>query len=268
MESLGYKASPMTIDSRLPQMMTIKDSASTTATFAGRPTILLVEDEPDIAAVMRLNLERAGLMVEWSGSGEEALDRLEQPGIDLVLLDVILPGVDGHGVCQQIRANQDTKSIPVIMVTSLTEESDMIVGLGLGADDYIRKPFSGPELVARAKAAIRRGRNKNQPSDESDLLTLGDLQVDNARHACTISGDQVPLTMAEYRLLHFLMINPESAFTRQELLPHVVGEGVYVIDRNIDVHVRNLRKKIGDYAVCVVTVRGIGYRFDAHNFRG
>ncbi len=249
-------------------MMTTKDSVSTRAISAGRPTILLVEDEPDIASVMRLNLERAGLTVEWAGSGEEALERLEQPGIDLVLLDVILPGVDGHGVCQQIRSNNETKGIPVIMVTSLTEESDMIVGLGLGADDYIRKPFSGPELVARAKAAIRRGRNKSRSTDESELLTLGELQVNNARHACTIAGEQVPLTMAEYRLLYFLMVNPESAFTRQELLPHVVGEGVYVIDRNIDVHVRNLRKKIGPYAVCIVTVRGIGYRFDANNFSG
>ncbi len=227
-----------------------------------RATVLLVEDEPDIASVVRLTLERAGLAVEWCETGEKALERVSEPGIDLVLLDIILPGVDGHYVCQQIRTRNETRDLPIIMVTSLTEEPDMVVGLGLGADDYIRKPFSGPELVARAKAALRRGRKTAEKVQDSTLLVNGELQVDHARHACSISGEIVPLTLAEYRLLHFLMSNPGRAFTRQELLPHVVGEGVRVIDRNIDVHVRNLRRKIGDYASSIVTVRGIGYRYE------
>ncbi len=245
-------------------MMTAKGPASMTADRLRRATILIVEDEPDIASVMRLSLERAGLAVEWAGSGEAALERLSDPGVDLVLLDIMLPGMDGHAVCQQIRTRENTQDIPVIMVTSLTDEPDMIVGLGLGADDYIRKPFSGPELVARSKAALRRGRqSSSQPAPDEGSLKIGKLLVDHARHACLIDGSEVPLTLAEYRLLYFLMSNPGNAFTRQELLPHVVGEGVYVIDRNIDVHVRNLRRKIGAYAACVVTVRGVGYRFEA-----
>lgn len=228
-----------------------------------RATVLLVEDEPDIASVMRLTLERAGLDVEWCGSGEDALTRLEDPGVSLVLLDIMLPGIDGHAVCQQIRTNEDTRDLPVIMVTSLTDEPDIVVGLGLGADDYIRKPFSGPELVARAKAALRRGRHNAAETQEKDIHRIGDLEINHARHACTIAGEVIQLTLAEYRLLHYLISHPGHAFTRQDLLPHVVGEGVYVIDRNIDVHVRNLRRKIGDYAPCIVTVRGIGYRFEA-----
>lgn len=247
--------------------MTAKRQGFTPARNLDRPTILLVEDEPDIASVMQLTLERAGLDVEWCGSGEEALDRLLSPGIGLVMLDVILPGIDGHAVCQEIRSRPTTKHLQVIMVTSLTEEPDLIVGLGLGADDYVRKPFSGPELVARAKAALRRSmRQDDRRESVGGNLSIGDLEIDVDRHACSVAGSVVPLTMAEYRLLLFLMSNPDRAFARQELLPHVVGEGVYVIDRNIDVHVRNLRRKIGKYAGCVVTVRGVGYRFDAAQY--
>ncbi|MFT7617123.1 MAG: DNA-binding response OmpR family regulator [Planctomycetota bacterium] len=249
-------------------MMAVRRPETASIRNVDRPTILLVEDEPDIASVMRLTLERAGLDVEWCGSGEEALERLVNPGIGLVLLDVILPGIDGHAVCQEIRSHEMTKNLQIIMVTSLTEEPDLIVGLGLGADDYVRKPFSGPELVARAKAALRRRmRHDDWPGQaHQHNLSIGQLEIDASRHACSIEGKVVPLTMAEYRLLQFLMSNPGRAFTRQELLPHVVGKGVYVVDRNIDVHIRNLRRKIVEYAPCVVTVRGVGYRFDAAQY--
>ncbi|MCA9322318.1 MAG: response regulator transcription factor, partial [Planctomycetes bacterium] len=149
-----------------------------------------------------------------------------------------------------------------IMLTSLVEETDMIVGFELGADDYVRKPYSAAELVARTRAALR---CRSQLSSQNDrrVLRFGSLEIDAARHRVQVDGQTTHLTLAEYRLLLFLASNFGQAFTRQELLPHVVGEGVFVIDRNIDVHVRNVRKKLGPSAHYIVTVRGIGYRFDA-----
>ncbi|MCB9831769.1 MAG: response regulator transcription factor [Planctomycetes bacterium] len=224
--------------------------------------ILLVEDEPDIAEVIRLTLSREGYEIIWASDGDTALARLADGDIDLVLLDILLPGIDGHDVCRQIRGDSSLRHLPVIMLTSLTEETDMVVGLGVGADDYVRKPFSAPELLARVRAHLRRAMMGETGSGEGDMLRAGDLVIDARRHVCSLRGETVPLTLAEFRLLHFLMANQERAFTRHELLPKVVGEGVYVIDRNIDVHVRNVRKKIADYARCIVTVRGVGYRFE------
>ncbi len=240
-------------------------NASSPSQAAPAARILLVEDEPDIAEVIRLTLVREGLAVECVAEGEPALARLEEGGIDLVLLDILLPGIDGHDVCRRIRGDLALARLPVIMLTSLTEETDMVVGLGVGADDYVRKPFSGPELVARVRAHLRRaaqGRENGQSAGDAEFVRVGDLTIDSKRHVCTIGRKTIPLTLAEFRLLQFLMNNQERAFTRHELLPNVVGEGVYVIDRNIDVHVRNVRKKIGDYAACIVTVRGVGYRFE------
>ena len=227
-----------------------------------RGNILLVEDEPDIARVIRLNLEREGFKVDWVKSGEEGLARVDEGGVDLLLLDIILPGIDGHEVCRTVRSNAATERMPVIMLTSMTEETDIVVGLRMGADDYVKKPFSGMELVARVKAAIRRAGGGDGTPPEERSIVCGSLELNPSRHAVSIDGEPVALTLAEFRLLHFLMANQGRAFTRQELLPKVVGEGVYVIDRNIDVHVRNVRKKLDRYAKSIVTVRGVGYRFD------
>ncbi|MEZ6195926.1 MAG: response regulator transcription factor [Planctomycetota bacterium] len=230
-----------------------------------KETILLVEDEPDVAQVIRMNLERSGYVVDWCTSGEEALERVGRGGVDLALLDIVLPGgLDGRDVCRSIRADAENAKMPVIMLTSLTEETNIVIGLGAGADDYVRKPFSGLELVARVKAALRRtrGQREGDASRREAPLTVGELSLDPKRHAVTISGETVGLTLAEFRLLHHLMAHEGRAFTRQELLGQIVGEGVQVIERNVDVHVRNLRRKIGDYANNVVTVRGVGYRFD------
>jgi len=237
---------------------------SMTATSRKGKLVLLVEDEPDIAEVIRLTLERDGFQTEWCPTGEQALERIrsERDDVDLVMLDIILPGIDGHEVCRRIRSDEKLEDLPVIMLTSLTEETDMVVGLGMGADDYVRKPFSGPELVARTRAALRRQR-RPEPNSEGRIITIGPLEIDPDRHGVRVDGKNVHLTLAEYRLLYFLACNPGRAFTRQDLLPHVVGEGVYVIDRNIDVHVRNVRKKVGPCSRYIVTVRGIGYRFEA-----
>lgn len=233
---------------------------STTAT---KRRILVVEDEPDIAEVIRITLSAEGYDVEWVANGEDAITALENERINLILLDIILPGMDGHEVCRRLRSNSKTEQLPVIMLTSMTDETDMIVGLGMGADDYVRKPFSGPELVARVRAALRRASGSDALEPQDRPIVVDGLEIDPRRHTVRVEGKSVALTLAEFRLLHFLIANEGRAFSRQELLPHVVGEGVYVIDRNIDVHVRNVRRKLEDHASHIVTVRGVGYRFDS-----
>lgn len=230
-------------------------------------TILLVEDEPDVAQVIRMNLERSGYAVDWCTSGEEALQRVGRGGVDLAILDIVLPGpLDGRDVCRSIRADGRFGSLPIIMLTSLTEDTNIVIGLGAGADDYVRKPFSGLELVARVKAALRRSQlgshDDAEEQEEQARLVAGAIELDADRHVVAIDGRHVSLTLAEFRLLHFLMANEGRAYSRQEMLKEVVGEGVQVIERNIDVHVRNIRRKIGESASHIVTVRGIGYRFD------
>ncbi len=229
-------------------------------TATKKKVVLLVEDEPDIAEVLRMTLEKEGFRMDWCASGEQALERVRQGGVDIVLLDILLPGVDGHEVCRRIRKDVATADIPVIMLTSLTDETDLVVGLDMGADDYISKPFSNKELLARIRAALRRtGRSTVAPRR---VIRAGALEIDADRYGVRVAGKSVHLTLAEFRLLYYLARHPGRAFGRAELLPHVVGEGVYVLDRNIDVHIRNIRMKLGEAANYIVTVRGIGYRFE------
>ena len=228
------------------------------------PMVLFVEDEPDIAQVVQVALKRAGFRVEWVDNGEDARRKLSVGGIDLLLLDLILPDIDGFTLAREVRSNESLTGLPVIMLTSRTEEEDVVRGLEEGADDYITKPFSPKELVARVRAALRRVREADGPVDEKRAVQFGTLQIDPVRHVVEVEDHAVPVTLAEFRLIHFLMKNEGRAFTRKELLPHVVGEGVQVIDRNIDVHVRNVRKKLGPCSSHIVTVRGVGYRFDAN----
>lgn len=229
-------------------------------------TILLVEDEPDVAEVIRMNLERSGYAVDWCSNGEDGLERLQRGGISLVILDIMLPDTDGRDVCRAIRRDSENESLPIIMLTSLTEDSNIVVGLGAGADDYVKKPFSGLELVARVKAAMRRGKLSQEARDaEADVISAGELRLDSDRHVVSVNDEPIGLTLAEFRLLQFLMRNQGRAFQRRELLTSVVGEGVQVIERNIDVHIRNIRRKLGRAADSIVTVRGVGYRFDAQD---
>ncbi|MEE9391547.1 MAG: response regulator transcription factor [Planctomycetota bacterium] len=229
-----------------------------------KETILLVEDEPDVAEIIRRNLERSGFQVDWCSNGEEGLARVRRGGVDLAVLDIMLPGMDGRELCRSIRSDEGNVNLPIIMLTSLTEDQNIVIGLGAGADDYVKKPFSGLELVARVKAALRRGKLIGNAGDEKEggKIRVGDLVLDPGRHVVTLSDETVNLTLAEFRLLQFLMQNPGRAFKRRDLLTSVVGEGVQVIERNIDVHVRNIRRKLGSCAKNIVTVRGIGYRFD------
>lgn len=223
-----------------------------------RSRIVIVEDEPDIIEVMTYNLGRDGFRVSAVERGNEALDVVRNQSPALVILDLMLPGMDGLSVCRQLKADSLTREIPIIIVSAKGEESDVVIGLGLGADDYLAKPFSPRELLARVRAVLRRGPLSQDEAGER--IVIRDLVIDTSRHEVWLLDEPVPLTATEFKLLYQLAANPGRAFTREQLLNRVVGEGVVVVDRNIDVHVRAVRRKLGAYAELIQTVRGVGYR--------
>ena len=222
-------------------------------------TILVVDDEPQIVRFVRAYLEDAGYRVVTASDGQEALfvARHEKP--DLVILDLMMPGMDGWDFIRRYRRERDT---PVIVLTARVEETDQVLGLELGADDYVTKPFSPRALVARVRAVLRRVQAGLAPPA---ILRGGDVVLDREAHTVTASGREVSLTPTEFNLLEVLMITPGRAFTRAELLDRVLGGEAYVFDRTIDAHVKNLRRKIEPDPARprhVVTVRGVGYKFD------
>ena len=225
-----------------------------------KPLIIVVEDEPDIREIMLYNLRREGYEAEGFESGSEGLEAIRAKQPNLVILDLMLPGMDGLTVCQQVRAEAAIKATPIIIVSAKEEESDVVIGLGLGADDYVPKPFSPRELLARVKAVLRRSQQAGQ-GDQHERVVIGDLIIDLEKHSVTVDGQLVKLTATEFKLLYQLASHPGRAYTREQLLNRVVGDGVVVVDRNIDVHIRAVRKKIGSYADHIQTVRGVGYRF-------
>ena len=221
--------------------------------------ILVVEDEADLLEAVSFALKKEGLTPIRASSGEQALERIEEATPDLVLLDLMLPGIDGIEVCRRLRSDERTARVPIIMVTAKAEETDAIIGLGVGADDYVRKPFGLKELVARVRAVLRRA---EEPQDsEPRMLTAGELEVDPARHEVRISGRPVILTATEFRLLYPLVRNRGRVYTRAQLLDQSVGADVIVVERNIDVHVSALRRKLGELGLQIETIRGVGYRF-------
>ena len=222
--------------------------------------ILVVEDEGDLREVLAYNLTRERFRVYTARDGATAWDLLLQKKPDLVLLDLMLPDTDGTDFCRKIRAHETLRRTPVIMLTAKGEESDIVLGLGVGADDYVTKPFSVKEVVARVQAVLRRGADAaDMPSTR--LLAYGPLTVDPDRHEVRLEGSPVRFTATEFRLLHFLAKRPGRVWTRDELLRRVLGEEVIRVDRNIDVHVRAIRKKLGAHRDFIETVRGVGYRF-------
>lgn len=225
-----------------------------------KPVVLIVEDEAPLVTMLRYNLEKEGFEVCEAGDGEEALIQIAERKPDVVLLDWMLPLVSGLEVCRRIRRTPETRSIPVIMLTARSEESDRVRGLDSGADDYVVKPFSPSELVARLRAVIRRA----QPNAGEELLQFADVTMDLAAHKVTRAGKGVHLGPTEFRLLRHLMRHPGRVFTREQLLDAVWGHDVYVEARTVDVHIRRLRKALnaeggGDI---VRTVRSAGYAID------
>lgn len=221
-------------------------------------TILLVEDEPAIQELIAANLMRAGHHVVRASDAETAQRIVRDALPDLVLLDWMLPGMSGVEFARRLRAEERTRGIPLIMLTARGEEQDKVSGLEAGADDYITKPFSPRELVARLKAVLRRA----GPTDGEAPIEVGGLLLDPISHRVTIDGKPAEMGPTEYRLLQFFMTHQERAYTRGQLLDQVWGGNVYVEERTVDVHIRRLRKALGDaYENLVQTVRGTGYRF-------
>ena len=222
-----------------------------------KPVILLVDDETDLLTLLRYNLERAGLEVLAAPDGEEALTIVSERRVDLVLLDWMMPHMSGIEVCRQLRRKPATRNIPIIILTARGEEADRIRGLDTGADDYVSKPFSTDELVARIRAVLRRVR----PALAEECLAFGDIEMDLAAHRVTRGGRGVRLGPTEYRLLRHLLEHPGRVFSRDQLIDAVWGHDIYVDTRTVDVHIRRLRKALNDggQADVIRTVRSAGY---------
>ncbi len=233
--------------------------------------ILVVEDETDICELLQYVLEREGFQVTCVNNGMEALELAGNKAFTLAVLDIMLPGMDGLTLCRKLRENQATRRMPIVMLTARSEESDVVVGLEVGADDYLTKPFSPKELVARIRAVLRRVNDRDadgpaatltKPVQAQDpgMVTLGQVAIDPTRHTVKVRDVAVQLTLAEFKLLALLMSRPGRVFSRDQILEQISGSDVYVIDRNVDVHIRAIRKKFGDDAEFIQTVRGVGYK--------
>ncbi len=223
-----------------------------------RERILVVDDEEDILELVTFNLVKEGYQVVTAASGEEALRQTKHGTPDLILLDLMLPGLDGLDVCRELKNNVDTGHIPIIMLTAKTEDADIVSGLELGADDYITKPFSPRVLLARLKAVLRR--RKLEAAPESPLV-VHDIAIHLDRHEVLVKGNPIPLTATEFSILHFLARRPGRVFTRDQIITAVKGDDYPVTERSVDVQIVGLRKKLGAAGDCVETVRGVGYRF-------
>lgn len=223
-----------------------------------RNKIVVIEDEPDIVEVVSYNLKREGYQVLTAERGDEGLNLVRNQSPSLVILDLMLPGMDGLSVCQQLKSDPIIKDIPVVIISAKGEESDIVIGLELGADDYLAKPFSPRELIARIRAVLRRGPVADTQAGER--IVINDLVIDEARYEIKVKDHPVNLTATEFKILHQLASQPGRAFTREQLLNRVVGMGVVVVDRNIDVHIRSVRKKLGKASEMIQTIRGVGYR--------
>ncbi len=224
-----------------------------------RENILVVDDEEDILELLRYNLAKNGFNVTTATSGEDALKTTKTKTFDIILLDLMLPGIDGLDVCKELKKNQSTSSIPIIMLTAKGEEADIVAGLELGADDYVTKPFSPRVLVSRIKAVLRR-RGK-VATDENAPLRYDEMEIDPGRFKVFVKGSLVELTHTEFSILHFLAKKPGWVFTRYQIIDAIKGLDYPVTDRSVDVQVVGLRKKLGEYGDYIETVRGVGYRF-------
>ncbi len=250
-------------------------------------TIVVIEDEDAIRDVIAYNLQRAGYAVEVAADGRAGIDAVAAHAPDLVVLDIMLPELDGLAVCRALRERDDSALVPVIMLTAKDDEDDIVAGLGAGADDYLTKPFSPRELVARIDAMLRRAARAGgvaidsqdagagSGSDDVDAedpdaalaadpdrkrVAVEGVVVDPDRHEVLVDGEQVRLTRTELRLLHVLLRKPGRVYTREQLVERVMGENAWITDRTIDVHVRAIRRKLGDRADTIETIRGVGYR--------
>ena len=225
-----------------------------------RERILLIEDEPDIAEVLQYNLQKEGFQVELASRGDAGLEAVRRDSPDLILLDLMLPGLDGLEMTRLLKRDPATAHLPIVMLTARSEEVDRIVGLELGADDYISKPFSPREVVLRVKAVLRRLQPEPAEDTASETLQVGGIELDVSGHQLRLAGKEVPLTATEFRLLRLLMERSGRVQTRGQLLSDVWGYVEDIDSRTVDTHIRRLRRKLGPEADRIETVIGVGYR--------
>lgn len=219
--------------------------------------IFAVDDEKDILEILKINLTAEGYDVHVFPSADEARKALRSIRPDLFILDIMMGGTDGYDFCREIKQEKDFRSIPVIFLSAKSEEIDKVIGLELGADDYMTKPFGIKELKSRIKVAFRRG--SAAETDTSKTISYAGIVLYPERYSVTVDGEQAALTKTEFNLLHLFLSNPGKIFTRDNLIDSIKGDNVYVVDRTIDVHVMNLRKKLGPYKELIKTFSGVGY---------
>lgn len=224
--------------------------------------ILVVEDEEDIQELLRYNLEKEGFLVHCVGSGEAGLQEARKMLPDLMILDLMLPEMNGLEVCRELKSDPKTKPVPIIMLTAKGEETDIVLGLEMGADDYVTKPFSVQVFLSRVRAVLRRG-HEPESQQESSTLNFTDLQIHLGKHEVRVKGEPVKLTYTEFMILEFLSKRPGWVFTRGQIVDAVRGDGYAITDRAVDFQIVGLRKKLGPVSKYIETVRGVGYRFEA-----
>jgi len=224
-----------------------------------RERILVVDDEEDILELVRFNLVKEGYQVTGALSGEEALRKARSEPFDLIVLDLMLPGIDGLEVTKKLKAHEKVRHIPIVMLTAKGEEADIVTGLELGADDYITKPFSPRVMIARVRAALRR--RAANPEDDSAVVRIHELEIHPGRRSVSAAGTPIDLTYTEFQVLYILARRPGWVFTRNQIVDAVRGDDYPVTDRSVDVQIVGLRKKLGSLGAYIETVRGVGYRF-------
>ncbi len=224
-----------------------------------RNTILVVDDEQDILELLRYNLTAQGYDVLTAETGEKALETARKKNPSLIVLDLMLPGIDGLEVCKTLKSNHKCAHIPIVMLTAKGEESDIVVGLELGADDYVTKPFSPKVLTARIRRLLKK--SAHQAGEDGQIIHIHELSLDTIRHEVTVSGKTLELTLTEFKILQTLMKRPGMVFTRYQIVDSIHGGDYPVTDRAVDVQIVSLRKKLGKHGKYIETVRGVGYRF-------
>lgn len=224
-----------------------------------KDSILVVDDEEDIRELVRYNLDKGGFSVSCAASGEEGLSLAAQIKPAAIVLDIMLPGIDGLEVCRRLKGDAELQNIPIVMLSAKGEESDIVAGLELGADDYVAKPFSPSVLIARVKSVLRR--SQQDPVDAQAIISSDGLVVNPSRREVLMDSQPIELTNTEFKLLHFLIRKPGVVYTRGQIVNGVHGDDYPVTDRSVDVQVVGLRKKLGEWGNRIETVRGVGYRF-------
>ncbi len=222
-------------------------------------SILIVEDEQDIMELIAYNLRKEGYAILQAPTGEKALAKVEEHIPDLLILDLMLPGIDGIEICRQLKRGEKTRNIPIIMVTAKSEDSDIITGFEMGADDYITKPFSPKVLIARIRTVLRRNHDSFHHGEEK-LIHINGIEINPARHTVHVEGEEIILSATEFAILEFLAANPGWVFSRNQIIKNVKGNDYPVTERSVDVQILGLRKKLGPYGETIQTVRGVGYR--------